>query len=417
VCSSDLSHKGEGRTALGVRLEQANRRVQMKSIRGRGLLVPSVFLLLFSGFLLLLTGSEAFAQLPGDLDTNDEVNLADLVEFVGCLNGPKGVAIDSACDPGNFDSDTDIDLRDFASFQTRFGLGQGPPQIVSFTPEPGAWIVDDIGLTEITVGFSEPVIVPEGSVDVWLVSGLPGAGTVTDFTTSYDPVTYMLTITFAPALRDDRVTLVVDYTIEDMAGNPLDGEIFDPKNAVLPSGNDVNGGQGVFRIRVLQGDANRDGFVNASDETVVNDSLGLCDTDTGFDAMADVNSDDCVDATDVNIVAEALGNQLPVTDGVQPIIVKIREPTFDQQGFDRIIVDFNEVVSDPRITVRTCFLVDGSGNVVIPTSAVGGPFGTTAVYNFAVPLPQCGAFTINVNNAIADFSGELLASPGPMVCP
>jgi len=386
----------------------------MKSIRGRGLLVPTVFMLLFSGFLLLLTGSEAFAQLPGDLDTNDEVNLADLVEFVGCLNGPKGIAIDSACDPGNFDSDTDIDVRDFASFQTRFGLGQGPPQIVSFTPEPGAWIVDDIGLTEITVGFSEPVVVPEESVDVWLVSGLPGAGTVTDFTTSYDPVTYMLTVSFAPALRDDRVTLVVDYTIEDMAGNPLDGEIFDPKNAVLPSGNDVNGGQGVFRIRVLQGDANRDGFVNASDETVVNDSLGLCDADPGFDAMADVNSDDCVDATDANIVAEALGNQLPVTDSLPPTVSEVSDNGISS-GFDRLRVNFSERVSDLLVNRQTCFLVDLNGNVSVPLFSAPSIAGDSIDYFFGHTVTGC--HTVNISNALGDMSGELLAVFGPLECP
>jgi len=373
----------------------------------------SVRTLPLTALLLLLGGTAAIAQLPGDLDANGEVNLADLVDFVGCLNGPNGITVDPACDPGNFDSDTDIDLHDFAGFQARFGFGQGPPQIISFSPAPGEWVVDDTGLTEVKIGFSEPVTVPPDAVDVWLVGG----GTVTGFTLSYDPDTFLLTVSFASPLRDDQVTIVVNYTIEDVAGNPLDGEILDPKNAALPSGNDINGGQGVFRIRVLQGDANRDGAVDATDEMLVDDSLNLCDGDPGFDAMADLNTDGCVDATDANIVTVALGNLLPVTDNVPPILTGIREPTVDQQDFDRIIVDFSEIVSDPRITVHTCFLVDGNGNVVVPTTAVGGPFGRTAIYNFVNSLARCDTYTINVSNAISDFSGELLVASGPLACP
>ncbi len=376
--------------------------LRRKLINSIAVIVASVF---FS--------SVAYAQLPGDFDFDGEVNLVDLVTFVDCLSGPTGGSVSSNCDPGNFDPDTDIDLRDFAGFQARFGFGQGPPQIVIFAPTPGEWVVDDIGLTEVKIGFSEPVIVPTDAVDVWLLSG----GTVNGFTTSYDPDTFVLTVAFAQPLRDDQVTVVVDYTIEDVAGHPLDGEILDPKNAVLPSGNGINGGQGVFRIRVLQGDANRDGVVNAADEAIVNDSLGLCDGDTGFNAMADLNGDGCVDAADANIIAAAFGNQLPATDNVPPVLTGIREPTVEQQDFDRIIVDFNEIVSDPRITVHTCFLVDGFGNVVVPTTAVGGPFGRTAVYNFLEPLAQCDTYTINVSNAITDFSGELLAASGPLTCP
>lgn len=365
----------------------------------------------------VLFGESAYAQLPGDLDGNGEVNLADLVEFVDCLNGPDASNVDPVCDPGNFDPeitpDSDIDLRDFAGFQTRFGFGQGPPQINRFSPAPGIWVVDEKGLTNVKIGFSEPVTVPADAVDVWgLVSG-----TISGFNTSYDPDTFVLTVSFAEALRNDQVTVVVDYTIEDVAGNPLDGEISNPKNAGLPSGNGVNGGQGVFRIRVLQGDANRDGVVDAADEALVNASLNLCDGDPGFDAMADLNNDGCVDAADEDIVTTALGNQLPVTDGTPPVIVGLFEPNADQQEFDTVEVDFSEIISDAQIDEHTCFLVDGIGNIVVPVFAVGGPFGTSAVYFFGPELLQCDTYTINISNAIVDFSGELLAAPGLLKCP
>ena len=363
----------------------------------------------------VLSGGAALAQLPGDLDANGEVGLADLVAFVGCLNGPDGAAVDSACDPGNFDPDADIDLRDFAGFQARFGFGQGPPQIVSFSPTPGEWVVDDSGLTEVKVGFSEPVVVPADLTEAINVWGLT-SGTVNGFAASYDPATSVLTVTFAEALRDDQVTVVVDYTIEDVAGHPLDGEIINPKNAVLPSGNNINGGQGVFRIRVLQGDANRDGVVDAADETLVDNSLNLCDGDPGFDPNADLNADGCVDSTDENIVNAAFGNQLPSTDG-KPLTVVGIDIDGPVGGFDTIDVRFNEIVLGSLISERTCFLVDGSGNIVTPVFAVQSGFGNSAFYTFIPPLTGCEAYTINVSNALADSSGELLVAPGPAMCP
>jgi Dockerin type I domain/Bacterial Ig-like domain len=381
----------------------------MKRRSVNGVMTATLVLFLFSG--------AALAQLPGDLDGDGEVGLADVGAFVDCMNGPDGGSA-PACDPGNFDlnPDTDIDLRDFAGFQARFGFGQGPPQIVRFSPAPGEWVVDDLGLTEVTVGFSEPVVVPSDPAEAVSVWGLV-SGTVTGFITSYDPDTFVLTVSFAEALRGDQITVVVDYTIEDLAGNPLDGEIQNPKNASLPSGNNVNGGQGVFRIHVLQGDANRDGVVDAADETLVDNSLNQCAGDPGFDAMADLNTDGCVDVTDADIVTAASGNELSVTDGTPPVVVGLIEPSGDQQEFDIVEVGFSEIIIGALINEHTCFLVDANGNIVVPAFGVQTGFGNSAIYTFIPPLTGCETYTINVSNAMADSSGELLAAPGPLVCP
>jgi Bacterial Ig-like domain/Dockerin type I domain len=400
------------RSALGLRHGQAKRRYRMKRRSVNGVMTATLVLFLFSG--------AALAQLPGDLDGDGEVGLADVGAFVGCMNGPDGGSIAPACDPGNFDPDpdaipdTDIDMRDFAGFQSRFGFGQGPPQIVSFTPAPGDWVVDDLGLTEVTVGFSEPVTVPvdpADAVNVWVLD----SGTVTGLATSYDAETFLLTITFAEALRDDRVTVVIDYTIEDVAGNPLDGEIQNPKNAALPSGNNINGGQGVFRIHVLQGDANRDGVVDAADGTIIDNSLGLCDGDPGFDAMADLNNDGCVDAVDEDIVTVAMGKQLPVTDGTAPTVVGIStDGPFG--GFDTVLIDWSEALAFESFNERTCFLTGTTGNIVVPALATQ-PFADLAVFTFVPALAKCDSYTINISNALADSSGELLVIAEPTPCP
>ena len=347
----------------------------------------------------------------GDLDGNHEVSLSDVTGFVGCLTGPESPSVDPLCVAGFFDADDDVDLRDVAAFQNRFGFGVGPPRIDRFSPTPGTWIVDDIGLTQVKVGFTEPVVVPDDAVRVWGVGG----GTVTGFSTSYDPQTYSLTVTFPQSLRDDRVTVIVDYSIEDLAGNPLDGEIYEPQNAQLPSGNGVNGGQGVFRIHVLQGDANRDGMTDAADLDLIGTSSGSCDGDPGFNPGTDLNSDGCVNDLDAAITTEALGRLLPTGDQVPPLITSITAQS--SIYWITVTVRFNETLRIRLLTPFTCFLVDSDGTVITsPIGVASPPLGNAAIYHFP-PMESCEGFNINVSNSIADDTGELLDQPVIEVCP
>jgi hypothetical protein len=355
--------------------------------------------------------------ITGDLDGNHEVSLSDVSGFVACLSGPDTPSLDPLCVAAMFDDDDDVDLRDVAGFQNRFGFGVGPPRIDRFWPPPGEWIVDDVGLTEVRIGFTEPVIVPDDSIDVWVVSRLQiDAGDVTGFTTEYDPDDFLLTVTFAEALRDDRVTVLVDYLIEDLAGNPLDGEIYNPHNAVLPSGNGVNGGQGVFRIHVLQGDANRDGVVDDADLELINASFGLCEGDPGFDPLVDLNSDGCVDGTDGNVVTAALGRQLPATDGTAPTIVKV-DTGVGVGGYFVVYVRFSEQVDARTAHRRACFLRQPTGELQASFGIQPNGFSNLFEFLFMEPLSTCAGSEINLSNAMADFSGMLLIMPAPIPCP
>jgi hypothetical protein len=375
----------------------------MKSLRWGGLMLAAMVAVQGSG--------TAFGQaITGDLDGNHEVSLSDVTDFVECLSGPDAPSLDPTCDAALFDEDDDVDLRDVAGFQSRFGFGVGPPRIDRFWPPPGEWIVDDVGLTEMRVGFTEPVSVPDGSIDVWVVSRLQvDGGDVTGFTTDYDPDDFLLTVTFAEPLRDDRVTIVVDYLIEDLAGNPLDGEIYNPHNAVLPSGNGVNGGQGVFRIHVLQGDANRDGVVDDADLELINASLGLCSNDPGFDPLADLNTDGCVDEQDEAIAFAAVGRELPATDGQPPSVSSVSIDGKASQ-VETVEIRFSEPYM-VRPTLRVCFLVDPDGNVIIPFFVIASGFGNRVDCVFEPAIPSCDGLTINFGNSMSDWSGELLSSP------
>ncbi len=364
--------------------------------------------------LFLATCATAFA-LSGDLNDDGEVSLPDVVTFVSCVDGPMGGSIDSSCVAGDFNSDDRIDLHDVAAFQRLFGFGVGPPRIDRFWPTPGEWIVDDVGLTHVEVGFSEPVIVPREAIVVWLVSRGIGQDEVDEFTHSYDADSNVLSMTFDPPLKDDRITVVLDYTIEDVSGRPLDGEVLDPRNAKLPSGNSVNGGQGVFRINVLQGDANRDGIVDATDSESVTASLGLCDGEANFNTAADLNGDGCVTAADGDIVSQALGHELPTTDGLAPTVVTMRaDGAFG--SFEELWIDFDEIVKTRGITIRSCFLTDANGTVVVPDQAAQGFFGYSLKYIFLPASEHCNLYKINVSNALSDLSGELVELKPPCTC-
>ena len=285
---------------------------------------------------------------------------------------------------------------------------QTPPRIDRIGPSPGARVVDNLGVSQVRIGFTEAVTIPAGSITAWTV----GTGTVSGFSTSFDTMSNELTVAFATPIRDDRLTIVLDYAISDLAGNELDGEIGDPANPTLPSGDGIRGGQAVFRFNILQGDANRDGVSNSTDATIIRDLLGLCVDEPGFDPHADLNVDGCINALDVAIFSLASGRSLPATDGVVPIVAELTNPSIElMQAVNTIRITFNERIAGERINERTCFVVDGTENIIVPVFGVQSGTGFTAVYTFVPPLPQCDTYTVNISNALADLSGELLVPP------
>jgi hypothetical protein len=382
----------------------------MRNVRCSGMVLAVVLAAQGSGVALGQT-------ITGDLDGNHEVSLSDVTGFVACLSGPDTPSLDPLCVAAMFDDDDDVDLRDVAGFQNRFGFGVGPPRIDRFWPPPGEWIVDDVGLTEVRIGFTEPVIVPDGSIEVWMWMPFHPFVVVSDFTTVYDEEEYVLTVAFAEPLQDHRVTIIVDYLIEDFAGDALDGEIRNPDSALLPSGNGANGGQGVFRVNVLQGDANRDGSVDASDLALINASLGLCSDDPGFNPSADLNLDGCVDKQDVAIAAAAFGRELVPTDGSPPVVEEVEIEFYPLEDEFCVFFRFSQQIKPEMLRLHQCFLVNNEGSVLIPWFANTNGFANTADFCFVFPLNSCENYLVNLSNALQDFSGEFLQLPEPMSCP
>ena len=164
------------------------------------------------------------------------------------------------------------------------------PRRATVVPPPGAWITGVDGLREVRVLFDGPVDVPRDAVIVRLA----GRGRITNFRTHYDNNANVLTIEFVPALRAERVTIVLD----DVIARAVD--------------------LAVLRYRILVGDATRDGVVDSRDIDRVLVSTGTCRQDAGFDPRADLDGDRCVGPADLAVVVANLGRTLPGPAGAQP---------------------------------------------------------------------------------------------------
>ncbi len=73
-----------------------------------------------SGGDFTLTGGFWFPLVPGDLDGDGGITLADYEPFTGCMSGEGGALPDPSCGSFDSDGDGDIDLRDYAHFADAF---------------------------------------------------------------------------------------------------------------------------------------------------------------------------------------------------------------------------------------------------------------------------------------------------------
>ena len=58
---------------------------------------------------------------PGDYDSDGDIDGDDFANWGVCMTGPDGNELDASCYPFDFDAYADVDLLDFGSFQAMFG--------------------------------------------------------------------------------------------------------------------------------------------------------------------------------------------------------------------------------------------------------------------------------------------------------
>ena len=127
---------------------------------------------------------------------------------------------------------------------------------------------------------------------------------------AYDAATKTGTWTLTDAIVNDKVRLAVD----DAGVTGLDGEWVTAQ--AYPSGNGTAGGDFSFRLNVLRGDANQDGFVNALDLGQIKSKLNRTATNpgtgvSGYTPFHDLNADGQINALDLGIAKARLNTRLP----------------------------------------------------------------------------------------------------------
>lgn len=173
------------------------------------------------------------------------------------------------------------------------------------------WVVGEDPLGRIVFTFSEPVNVPADAVFAYTVDALPREIDVSPVNVA----TTGLAVVFDIPVSSNSVTIVIrDGLVKSAADNAaLDGEIGDPRQPALPSGDGVAGGTTAVRFVVLVGDANRSGEVNIQDIIFVGaiaSNGNPCAGDEAFDVRADLDNDGCVTDADLGIAANNQGAEL-----------------------------------------------------------------------------------------------------------
>ena len=169
------------------------------------------------------------------------------------------------------------------------------------------------GVNRIALRFGANVAESLQRADL-VVRGLNNATYATsDFT--YDAPTRTGVWTLATPVTNDKITVFLD----DALLPTLDGEWAAGQS--YASGDGTPGGDFNFRIHVLRGDVNQDGFVNALDLGQLKSRLNRNATtnqgsgNTGYSVFADLNADGQLNALDLGIAKQRLNTRLPTQDG------------------------------------------------------------------------------------------------------
>ncbi|MEZ6069728.1 MAG: trypsin-like serine protease [Pirellulales bacterium] len=210
------------------------------------------------------------------------------------------------------------------------------------------------GVDEIKIVFSQDVNVTQNDLSV--VGVTHGTYSFSGF--SYDSGSRTATWTVNGLAQGDAITLTLSDNVNaKVGGRLLDGEwdnptsLADASSSTFPSGNGAQGGNFIFKFRVLPGDANQDSVVNGLDYIVWaqhSDTVGGAQfTDADFNGDGNVNGLDYIEwATHVD-----------TNQNSQSLVAE-----FDALDFGSLYLDF-AANFDSYVTPNTSGDYDGDGHV------------------------------------------------------
>jgi len=158
------------------------------------------------------------------------------------------------------------------------------------------------GIDQIEITFSEDVVVAQN--DLVLRGAIVDQYAWAGF--RYDAQTWTATWELAAPVQIDCLFLFLSDNVRDRFGDALDGE-WRSGTSTGPSGDGNPGGQFVFHLNVVPGDANRDGRIDDLDASILAGQWGSA----GSDLAADFDGNGLVDALDGAVIAAHWLDHLP----------------------------------------------------------------------------------------------------------
>lgn len=286
-----------------------------------------------------------------------------------------------------------------------------PPMIVDVWPHPDDWLVDGDSLSSVVVVFDQDVVIPEGSVFGRLQPD--GVTTCSDGIELLDielmrESRHRLRVSFGAVVRQ-RVTLALRHDIVNPAGERLNGEVDNPLNPTLPTGDGdgAQGGHAVFQFTVLAGDVNRDGSVNVLDTGLMAGAVGHCVGDPDYLSGADLDNSGCVDDADVLIITQpgVLGSFVPSLENESPGVLSV-EPLCLPFAANMLTVRFDEPMAVDSVGAKSAFAIDSRGRFIETTGEPVVIDDRTFSFGFELLTEDVHRFTLG--GGIADVCGGLL---------
>lgn len=165
-------------------------------------------------------------------------------------------------------------------------------------------------LNTISIQFDEPMGIQEEEL-LMVGSSIYNVAASTFAYNEVDRVcTWQLKTTFVADKLYVKLAGSGAAAAQDETGIALDGE-FTTGTSTFPSGDGNVGGDFIFRLNVLPGDANQNGVVQATDGILVRNLLNKATDAAGYSALADCNGNGVIQATDGIVIRNNLNDTLP----------------------------------------------------------------------------------------------------------
>jgi hypothetical protein len=268
-------------------------------------------------------------------------------------------------------------------------------------------------INKVSISFSEDVVVSQGDLKIYGVNVTEYG--FSDF--SYNVGTHTATWGLnAQITTADKLLVVLSDSITDLVSNALDGEWADG-SSTYPSGNGTAGGDFLFRMNVLPGDASQNGIVQANDWNAIRLALLSVPGDAAYSVLKDINGNGQIQANDWNFSRSRLLDTLPAGNPVIP--TPMAAAALPVMQVDAVVVNPEPKLSVPQL------MVNSEITTALPVVRKIDVLAASVKYDLAAAAPVNGSAELGAAKQVIRIpvgsltvarapEAEVIATAGPM---